>query len=56
MAKDHASVPDALRQNEVALGGATVLRLPLLGMRVAADDFFEQVERALRAGGWRRAA
>lgn len=49
-------VPDALRQNEVALGGATVLRLPLLGMRVAADDFFEQIERALCAGGWLRAA
>ena len=49
-------VPDALRQNEVALGGATVLRLPLLGLRVAADDFFEQVERGLSAGGWRRAA
>ncbi|WP_224280185.1 hypothetical protein [Nocardioides lacusdianchii] len=49
-------VPDALRQNDVALAGATVLRLPLLGLRVAADDFFEQVERGLRAGGWRSAA
>ena len=49
-------VPDALRQNEVSLTGATVLRLPLLGLRVAADDFFEQVERGLAAGGWRRAA
>lgn len=49
-------VPDALRQNDVALGGATVLRLPLLGLRVAADDFFEQVERGLGAGGWRRTA
>jgi hypothetical protein len=49
-------VPDALRQNEVSLTGATVLRLPLLGLRVAADDFFEQVERGLVAGGWRRAA
>lgn len=49
-------VPDALRQNEVALGGETVLRLPLLGVRVAADDFFEQIERGLCDGGWRRAA
>jgi hypothetical protein len=49
-------VPDALRQNEVTLGRSTVLRLPLLGLRVAADDFFEQVERGLRAGGWGRAA
>lgn len=45
-------VPDALRQNEVTLGDAVVLRLPLLGLRVAADDFFDQVERALRARGW----
>lgn len=49
-------VPDALRQNEVALGAATVLRLPLLGLRVAADEFFEQVERGLRDGGWCAAA
>jgi very-short-patch-repair endonuclease len=49
-------VPDALRQNEVALGRATVLRLPLLGLRVAADEFFDQVERGLRAGGWCAAA
>jgi very-short-patch-repair endonuclease len=49
-------VPDALRQNEVVLGDARVLRLPLLGLRVAADDFFDQVERGLRAGGWQQAA
>lgn len=48
-------VPDALRQNEVTLASSTVLRLPLLGLRVAADDFFEQVERGLGAGGWQRA-
>lgn len=49
-------VPDALRQNEVSLGGSRVLRLPLLGLRVAADDFFDQVERGLRSGGWGEAA
>lgn len=49
-------VPDALRQNEVALARYLVLRLPLLGLRVAADDFFDQVERGLRAGGWGRVA
>ena len=49
-------VPDALRQNEITLGHATVLRLPLLGYRVARDEFFDQVERALFAGGWLRAA
>ncbi len=49
-------VPDALRQNEVVLGGSRVLRLPLLGLRVAADDFFDQVGRGLRSGGWQEAA
>ncbi|WP_457208798.1 hypothetical protein, partial [Nocardioides sp. P5_C9_2] len=49
-------VPDALRHNEVALGGSVVLRLPLLGWRVARDDFMEQVERGLRARGWVRVA
>ena len=45
-------VPDALRQNDVSLSGATVLRLPLLGLRVAANEFFEQIERALRTAGY----
>lgn len=45
-------VQDALRQNDVTLEGATVLRLPLLGLRVAADEFFEQIGRALRAAGY----
>ena len=49
-------VPDALRHNEVAIANAVVLRLPLLGLRVAEDDFFEQIERALRTGGWADAA
>jgi very-short-patch-repair endonuclease len=43
-------VSDALRHNDVTLGHDIVLRLPLLGLRVAADDFFEQIERALHAG------
>jgi len=47
-------VDDALRQNHVTLAGGTVLRLPLLGLRVAEDDFFEQIETALRRGGWKR--
>lgn len=49
-------VPDAFRQNEVSLGGDTVLRLPLLAFRVAADEFFDQIERALIANGWQRRA
>ena len=44
-------VSDALRHNDVTLGHDIVLRLPLLGLRVAADDFFDQIEDALRARG-----
>ena len=44
-------VSDALRQNSLTLVGLLVLRLPLLGLRVAPDDFFAQIERALVARG-----
>ena len=44
-------VRDALRQNSLALTAHTVLRLPLLGLRVAPDEFFAQIERALLAAG-----
>lgn len=47
-------VADALRHNDVTLGNLTVLRLPVLGLRVAADDFFAQVEQALTDAGWVR--
>lgn len=49
-------VGDALRQNTLALDGDTVLRLPLLGLRLHPDEFFDQIEQALRAGGWPAAA
>ncbi|PUA82234.1 hypothetical protein [Nocardioides currus] len=45
------AVSDALRHNDVALTDALVLRLPLLGLRVAADDFFDQIIDALRSRG-----
>jgi very-short-patch-repair endonuclease len=45
-------VGDALRQNDLTLTEATVLRLPLLGFRVARDEFFAQIEQALVANGW----
>ncbi|MFD1827228.1 hypothetical protein [Mumia zhuanghuii] len=45
-------VNDALRHNAVTLRIATVLRLPLLGLRVASDAFFAQIAEALVAGGW----
>jgi very-short-patch-repair endonuclease len=44
-------VQDALRHNDVTLGDCRVLRLPLLGLRVAPDEFFAQVEQALVAAG-----
>lgn len=44
-------VADALRHNAVTLDRSIVLRLPLLGLRVAPDDFFAQVTAALVARG-----
>lgn len=49
-------IGDALRQNSLALQGDTILRLPLLGLRLAPEKFFEQVERAPRAAGRSAAA
>jgi hypothetical protein len=47
-----AVVSDALRQNDLALASDTVLRLPLLGLRIAPADFMRQVREGLVAGGW----
>lgn len=44
-------VGDAIRQNSLVLDGDTVLRLPLLGLRVSPDEFFEQIEQALVVRG-----
>ena len=44
-------VGDALRQNDLSLQQLTVLRLPLLGFRVARDEFFDQIEQALIDAG-----
>jgi very-short-patch-repair endonuclease len=44
-------IGDALRHNEVAMSGDVVLRLPVLGLRVCPDEFFAQVEDALRRQG-----
>ena len=40
-------VDDALRQNDVVVGGAVVLRIPLLGLRLAPERFMDQVAQAL---------
>ncbi|WP_425489921.1 DUF559 domain-containing protein [Nocardioides ungokensis] len=44
-------VGDALRQNSISLAGDTVLRLPLLGLRLCPDEFFAQIERGLALAG-----
>jgi very-short-patch-repair endonuclease len=45
-------VPDALRHNSIAMSGDTVLRLPVLGLRLCPDAFFAQLAQALeRADG-----
>jgi len=49
-------VGDALRQNALSLAGDTVLRLPLLGLRLQPEEFLDQIEAALTARGWSRAA
>jgi very-short-patch-repair endonuclease len=49
-------VGDAVRHNAVSIRGKTVLRLPLLGLRVEPDTFFAQIEEALVAAGWPMAA
>ena len=45
-------VGDAVRHNDIALGRDIVLRLPLLGLRLEPETFFDQIASALRAGGW----
>lgn len=40
-------VGDALRQNALTITKQTVLRLPLLGLRLDADAFFEQIREAM---------
>jgi very-short-patch-repair endonuclease len=49
-------VGDALRQNSLVIANDRVLRLPLLGLRLEPDAFFDQIEEALLAGGWQRAS
>lgn len=45
-------VDDAIRHNAVATSSDLVLRLPVLGLRVCPDVFFEQIRDALRLRGW----
>lgn len=43
-----AAIPDALRQNAVTLQDDRVLRIPVLGLRVAEAEFMAQVAEGLR--------
>lgn len=49
-----AVVTDALRRNERSLEGDVALELPALGLVLDPHPLMEQVERALRAAGWRQ--
>jgi very-short-patch-repair endonuclease len=50
------AVGEALRQNALSIAGDTVLRVPLLGVRLSPEEFLDQIEAALVARGWSRAA
>ncbi|MGH3448468.1 MAG: hypothetical protein ACRDP4_12690 [Nocardioidaceae bacterium] len=43
---------DSLRQNDLTISQDKVLRVPVLGLRVDADAFIDQVEALLRQHGW----
>jgi len=47
-----AWVSDALKANTVSLEGHVVLRIPNIALRTNPDPFLDQVEQALRRGGW----
>ena len=49
-----AVTDDLLRQNAVTIGGELVLRMDLLGLRIAGDAFMDQVCRAHRDRARRR--
>lgn len=47
-----APLEDALRQNTLVIDGELVLRIPLLGPRLASSAFLDQVAQALTDRGW----
>lgn len=49
------AVGDALRHNGIALTGDTVLRVPVLGLRLCPEEFFGQIRQALLDRGWNEA-
>jgi hypothetical protein len=49
-----AVLDDAVRRNHHALDGATALEIPAIALVLDPDPVLDQVEAALRRGGWRR--
>lgn len=45
-------IGDALKQNAASMAGYVVLRVPNLALHLDPDPFLDQVEAALRRGGW----
>lgn len=43
---------DALKQNEMRIDGHVVIQIPNLALRVDPDPYLDQLEAALRRGGW----
>lgn len=48
------AVADSLRQNQLTIDNDKVLRIPLLGLRVAEDAFMQQIEDLLKRNGWKQ--
>ena len=46
-------IGDTLRQNDLTLTEAAVLRIPVVGLRDCAAPYLEQLRTLLRRRGWR---
>lgn len=49
-----ATMDDALRRNDHAIGDGTALEIPAVALTLSPEVFLDQVEAALRRGGWQR--
>lgn len=48
-----ATIADAVRRNDHAIGGDTALEVPAITLVLDPEPILDQVEAALRKGGWR---
>ncbi|MGQ0466657.1 MAG: DUF559 domain-containing protein [Sporichthyaceae bacterium] len=51
-AEPAAWMADALKQNAASMDGHVVLRIPNIALLVDPEPFLDQLEEALRRGGW----